>query len=408
VKDARDVIPWKVTDISIRPFADYWSFNPSITFDGSQWLCVLRNCDYAMPESVTIRSKNALPTGQQTKNAMVIFDPDGWKPIKIYKMHERDDHPRASTPHVGYEDMRIFRTDKGGLQGIAASLHLRRDGRPDGSRPNQVPEQVLLSFNDVYEIVKARPIRGDGWGSSQKNWVPFDNCIEPRFLFSIDKGRMFDEHGPVHGDAAVVRPSVNTRSAEPIAPPLPITAPVDVVELPQQQQPQPQVKAPKQRDRRPSIRGGDVRVARGRRMMLDAGSARAARPASKTAAARRGDEATRIMGTGRTGLPSYNGLRGGTQLVRVGDDTWLGIGHEMKWTNHKKYYWHVFYLVNARGKVIATSEPMKLASNTIEFAAGMAIDGDRVVVSFGVDDMESKIGETKLPAVMEILRPIAR
>lgn len=32
----------------------------------------------------------------------------------------------------------------------------------------------------------------------------------------------------------------------------------------------------------------------------------------------------------------------------------------------------------------------KLASSSIEFAAGLAIDGDRVVVSFGVDDMECR------------------
>ena len=58
---------------------------------------------------------------------MLILDPETWKPIHIYQMHERDDYPRVSTPHVGYEDMRIFKTDKGGLQGIAASLHLKRD-----------------------------------------------------------------------------------------------------------------------------------------------------------------------------------------------------------------------------------------------------------------------------------------
>ena len=107
-------------------------------------------------------------------------------------------------------------------------------------------------------------------------------------------------------------------------------------------------------------------------------------------------------------LPTYEGLRGGTQLVRVADDAWLGIGHEMKFVNGRKYYWHVFYLVDSRGKMTSASESIKLAPNGIEFAAGMAIDGERVVVSFGVDDMESKLGETKLSAVMEILKPIER
>jgi hypothetical protein len=115
-----------------------------------------------------------------------------------------------------------------------------------------------------------------------------------------------------------------------------------------------------------------------------------------------------MMGGGRVLMPKYEGLRGGTQLSRVGDDAWLAVGHEMKFVNSKKYYWHVFYLVDARGKMKAASEPLKLAPNGIEFAAGLAIDGDRAVISFGVDDMECKLGETRLSAVMELLKPIER
>jgi predicted GH43/DUF377 family glycosyl hydrolase len=115
-----------------------------------------------------------------------------------------------------------------------------------------------------------------------------------------------------------------------------------------------------------------------------------------------------MMGSGRVRLPGYEGLRGGTQLIRVGEDAWLGIGHEMKFVGGKKYYWHTFYLVDARGAMTAASEPIKLAPNGIEFAAGMVVDGDRVVVSFGVDDMECRLGETSLSAIMEILQKIDR
>jgi predicted GH43/DUF377 family glycosyl hydrolase len=129
------------------------------------------------------------------------------------------------------------------------------------------------------------------------------------------------------------------------------------------------------------------------------------RPAAVT---RAGDESMRVLGTGRMLLPRYEGLRGGTQLVRVDQDAWLGIGHEMKFDRGKKYYWHVFYLVDSQGTMRAVSEPMKLAPNGIEFAAGMAVDGDRVVVSFGVDDMASRLGETRLSAVMGVLQKIDR
>jgi hypothetical protein len=111
---------------------------------------------------------------------------------------------------------------------------------------------------------------------------------------------------------------------------------------------------------------------------------------------------------GRVRLPGYDGLRGGTQLVRVSDDAWLGIGHEMKFVSSRKYYWHTWYVVDSRGKMTRVSEPMKLAQNGIEFAAGMGVDGDRVIVSFGVDDMNSMLGETRLSAVMKILQPVER
>ena len=156
-----------------------------------------------------------------------------------------------------------------------------------------------------------------------------------------------------------------------------------------------------------------MRIVRGGRIKLDAMASRpssrpSSRSSSRSPASRSSDDSTRVMGSGRTLLPTYEGLRGGTQLVRVAEDAWLGIGHEMKFVNGRKYYWHTWYLVDSRGKMTSASEPMKLAPNGIEFAAGMAIDGDRVVVSFGVDDMHAMLGETSLSAVMELLKPIER
>jgi hypothetical protein len=381
-----------------------------------------------MPDGVTIRSKSARSAGQQTKNAMVIFDPKGWKAAQVFKMRENDSLPREPCPHVGYEDMRLFRTDKGGLQGIAAALHLRRDREPRTAAAemmpqHQPPEQVLLSFDTNYDIVDAHPIRGDGWsGTPQKNWVPFDHAAEPRFLYSIDKGTMFGDQGTLRGDEARVRPAANGRVIAPIAllddarvelPPE--LAPQQEVEVDRraEEPPPPPAKPAKPSDRKPPrIRGGDVRIVRGGRIKIDTMTSRpSSRPSSRSSSRvpmRSTDDSTRVMGSGRMLLPKYDGLRGGTQLVRVAEDAWLGVGHEMKFLNGKKHYWHTWYLVDARGKMTATSEPMKFASNGIEFAAGMAIDGDRVVVSFGVDDMDCRLGETELSAVMELLKPIRR
>lgn len=426
MKAASDLIPWKVTDISFRPYEGFWSMNPSIHFDGSIWRCVLRCCDYAMPGGVTIRSKNARPMGQQTKNAMVILDPTTWRPLKTYQMHERDSLPREPCAHVGYEDMRIFKTDKGGLQGIAASLHLRRDRVPltEGALSHQPPEQVLLSFDESYTIVTAQPIRGDAWsGTPQKNWVPFDHCVEPRFLYSIDKGVLFGTQGMLQGEAAHVKPSKKAiglkvevqPSKEEIGPKVEVQGRLGVLaasnvegEAPLQSPFMPlQVLESKSDERgRARLRGGRIFVDAMSARPVSRALSRSSVPAPSRAMARRADDTTRIVGAGRVLLPKYEGLRGGTQLCCVGEDTWLGIGHEMKFVNGKKYYWHVFYLVNSLGALTAVSEPMKLAPNGIEFAAGLAIDGERVVISFGVDDMESKLGETALSAVLGVLKPL--
>lgn len=360
---ADELIPWKVTDISLRPFKGMWSFNPSIHYDGRLWRCVLRCSDYAMPGGTTIRSNKAKPGQTHTKSAMVILDPDGWHATEIYKMREEDGLPRATSGSLGYEDMRIFRTDRHGLQGIAAALHLRRT-----DRRKPIPEQVLLSFDDEYTIVEATPIRGAWSDTPQKNWVPFDNCVEPRFLYAIDKGVLFDDRGELSAADAQVQPSSRPRRSRDPSPSAVAHA----------------------RDRAEDAFDDQLRDDReDRRKHRDTSARERSTPAADPA----------------PGYAGYEGLRGGTQLVRVDDDKWLGLGHSMKFIDGLKYYWHVWYLVDSCGKIGSASAPMKLVPNGIEFAAGIAVEGERVVVSFGVDDMECRLGETKLSAVLEILLP---
>jgi hypothetical protein len=367
-----------------------------------------------MPSGRTVRSKNAGFSGQQTKNAMIVLDPTTWRAVRIYKMRERDGLARATTPHVGFEDMRLFKSDVGGLQGIAASLHLQRGAQKsalEGSPQSQPPEQVIVSFDEEYNIVAAHPIRGDGWSGPQKNWVPFDDVAEPRFLYSIGKGTLFDARGRLSGDARLVRPSASARPLPPRPPPSSTPPPQEAVsQVPgassrvsrasrtsrRGAEPAPS------RDLRAHLRGGDVQLIRGKRLVLDA---TLSRPTTRAVTAWRGGaDGTRLM-NGRVNLPKYEGLRGGSQLVRVAEDAWLGVAHEMNFVEGRKYYWHVFYVVDSRGALTGMSEPCKLSPTGIEFAAGMAIDGDLVVISFGVDDMESKLGVTSLEVIMDKVRP---
>jgi hypothetical protein len=354
MRAAQDLLPWKVTDISLRPYSHFWSFNPSIHFDGATWRCVLRCADYCMEGGKTTRSKKARSGQTLTKNAMVIFDASSWRPREIYKIKERDGLRRADCSSLGYEDVRLFRTDAGGLQGIAASMHLWRD------RSSRKPraEQVLISFDENYDVVAAAPIRGSWSGEPQKNWSPFDHSTEPRFLVAIDEGRLLGPGGVLGADAAGVLPGVA---------------------LPTHRSPSPEKQA------RAEFRAREAAQERERR---DRNSRR-----------------HRAFSSADDLLTGVTRLRGGTQLVRLGPDAWLGIGHAMKFVGRLKYYHHVWYVVDDRGRRTMTSPPMKLApDHGIEFAAGLAIDGERVVVSFGVDDAESKIAETSLSAVLALLR----
>ena len=383
MRKIEDFLPWEVTLLPIRPFDGMWSFNPSIHFDGVIWRCVLRCADYAMPDGVTVRSSRGRLAGTQTRNALVTLDPHSWEPLVVHEMRELDGLTRVQCANRGYEDVRLFRTSRGGLQGIAASLHLER-GVVAGAPASQVPEQVLLTLHaDTYDVVDARPIRGAGWsGTPQKNWVPFDHAEEACFLQSIPRGTLFGEHGPlrssaVEGSTAALTADVAAHGRSDLA-------------LAQKT-----AQAPGPRDHRVTRVSIPRHLTRGRRLALDA-------LASRASGVRRVERSGGAV-VGRALPLRYAGLRGGSQLEPVGEDAWLGIGHEMKFVGGRKYYWHIWYLVDSTGKMTSSSLPMKLADGGIEFAAGMAIDGDRVVVSYGVDDMECRLGETRLSAVLRML-----
>lgn len=411
IADIATLVPWTTLDLPIRPFRGAWSMNPSVHFDRESgiWRCVIRCADYAMPKGETIRGPLASSGYVQNRNAMLILDPETLRTTQVFVMNEDDAQPRLSTcTAVGYEDMRLFYTGAGGLQGIAASLHLDRTPIPEyrgpvayrprgslrrspreaaGSGRRQLgrakvahmaqptaararyspknnasgghsPEQVLVSFDDAYNIVHATPLRGQWSGKPQKNWSPFDGAEQPMFLYSIEDGKIFDVDGPlVVNDAALDDKDPAT------------------------------TKPPKNQG------GTEVRMMP--RMQLQ-------------------------LNSGRGSSAGYKGLRGGTQLVPIGDKLdaamggevagggWVSLAHDMRHVNGKKFYWHTLYLVDSTGELVGLSEPFKLEiGEGIEFAAGLAVDGDRAVISYGVNDMESRLGITSWDALLGLIIPLA-
>jgi glycosyltransferase involved in cell wall biosynthesis len=82
-------------------------------------------------------------------------------------------------------------------------------------------------------------------------------------------------------------------------------------------------------------------------------------------------------------------LRGGSQLIPH-HDGWLCITHEVAW-RPERVYLHRFVHFDADFKIIALSDPFYFKHVGIEFCAGLARDGDRLVASFGVNDASAHL-----------------
>ena len=378
MKHAIDVIPgWAIHPISFRPFDGFWSMNPSIHYDGERWRCAMRNVDYHAPHGVVLA--NMKRGGKvTTRNVMATLDPRTWQPIELAEMLEEDGNLKnLSVSSLGYEDLRLFRTEREGLLAICTTMQLRGD-------PKQ--EMAILRFEDAaagrYNIVSATPIRG-AWGEvPQKNWSPFDGALDVRLLYSIEGGILFDEKGPLDPARPLTLGGASRDAARTTEAPAPPSEP----RTPAQALPG---------------RGGDPHRAYN-------GGIETRHTPRVQPIARAGETGTPIT---RARGPSWTqtGLRGGSQLIALQPDVWLGIGHEMQWRHNRKNYWHVWFTCDNRGQLLERSEPMKLSTCGIEFAAGLALDDERteLVLSFGTEDQDSWIATMPLEAVLATLRPVA-
>lgn len=96
-------------------------------------------------------------------------------------------------------------------------------------------------------------------------------------------------------------------------------------------------------------------------------------------------------------------FRGGSQLVPF-DGGYLGIVHEVSRTSHRAYehrfvWFDTAYTLNRVSDAFAIREP-----KTIEFAAGLAMLNDTLVISFGVRDAEAWVVEVPADGVRDMLR----
>lgn len=97
-----------------------------------------------------------------------------------------------------------------------------------------------------------------------------------------------------------------------------------------------------------------------------------------------------LMRRGKSPLLA-RGFRGGSQLVPVGDE-WLAVIHEVSDEDGRRTYEHRFVWFGSDLSIVGVSPPFAFREpRTIEFAAGLAVVGDEVLVSYGARDEEAWI-----------------
>jgi hypothetical protein len=112
-------------------------------------------------------------------------------------------------------------------------------------------------------------------------------------------------------------------------------------------------------------------------------------------------------------------IRGGSALWPV-EDFNLAIVHEVDtWekteysnrrfgvvTKIKRSYFHRFARYSADGTLTHLSDRFKLSDADIEFAAGLVVAEDEVLVSYGYKDVAAYLGKIKLDAVLSMLKEV--
>lgn len=101
--------------------------------------------------------------------------------------------------------------------------------------------------------------------------------------------------------------------------------------------------------------------------------------------------------------PISRGFRGGSQLVKV-DGGYLAVVHEVAAHGNHRAYEHRFVLFADDLRIVSVSPAFAFREpRTIEFAAGMAVMGSRVFVTFGVADAEAWLCEVDAEELCRIM-----
>jgi hypothetical protein len=363
--DIAELVPWKEFRLPASPFPGTWGFNATIVRvpDGDhphagKWLCNLRCANYHLPGSGAQQNstgaQNGVSSRIRNRNWILTLDPDsGWSPICDVEVTDRSAYASARGAEgrvLGYEDLRLAWSPTDGLIASATAMLCNTDG---------VLEIVVLDLDESLQIENVQPLRGPWSERHQKNWMPILGGQNVRWLYSPEDGGIHD------------------------------------------------------RDGRTARTHRRIAIPRNEKSMIAPEHVRAHQA---TTAFTHGSIGVQLLPTRQRVSPPRQTpleLRGGTQLVPVpelGADRYLGLAHACR-VGTTKLYWHHAIVVSASGDLLAISPAMKLSpEHGIEFAAGLARDpggdGDRLIVTYGVEDDSARLAETSVRALIGTLEAI--
>lgn len=110
-------------------------------------------------------------------------------------------------------------------------------------------------------------------------------------------------------------------------------------------------------------------------------------------------------------------IRGGSQLIGLENGTMLAIIHQCvtvdvirfasitKPSLFRRRYTHRFVQYNSDGQIIQVTDKFNFLNKSIEFAAGMAIKDNKVLITFGALDSSAHLASIPLKNILSALRP---
>lgn len=115
-----------------------------------------------------------------------------------------------------------------------------------------------------------------------------------------------------------------------------------------------------------------------------------------------------------------HGVRGGSCLWKLDDGTYLAIVHFAHKATVERYnprlfgteyaktrkYSHAFACYSSDGVLVGLSDQFVFENFKIEFAAGLVVKGDDVIVSYGKQDVAAYLGKIKLDTVLQLIKEV--